>query len=278
MKKLNLILGVFLGMIIISCSSDDNDNTEPQISQLIKVEQRAYYNEILEEKIIFDYNNQRLEMISFYNENDILAGSSDFIYNSQGILIGINDFSADNSQTRELTISYDTLNRIIQTDRVYLSDLDNHITTNFTHNSDNTINSLYSYLGNNQERIFEINSNGIIDKEIFDGNVVVSVEYNNLNPITKTTSSAVYNYSYIENGVMPFSFQNTFGNNPINVVLFQNSLDDSSNSLATDLIASITSSLSTKEYVYTLNDDNFPLTRKDFYNGELDNELDYFYE
>ena len=62
------------------------------------------------------------------------------------------------------------------------------------------------------------------------------------------------------------------------MVLFQNSLNDSSDSLTTELITEIASTSSTEEYVYTLNDDNFPATRKDYYNGELDDEFDYFYE
>ena len=266
-------------MLFISCSSDDdNDSEVPQEPQLVQMEQRAYYNGTLEEKIIFDYSNQKLELVTFYNENDVLGGSSDFIYNSQGILIGVNDFSADNSLTRELTISYDGQNRIIQTDRVYLSNPDVHLLVNFIHNSDNTITSMSSGPNNTQEKVFEINSNGIIDKETYEGNVVVSVEYYNSNPITVIFGPATYSYTYLENGVMPLGFQNIFGENPINVVLFQNSLADSAGSLATDLVSNITSGLSTEEYVYTLNEDNLPLTRKDYYNEELANELDFYYE
>ncbi len=279
MKKRNVLLGMLIGMLFISCSSDDdNESQEPQIAQLYKMEQRAYYNGTLEEKIIFDYSNQKLELVTFYNENDVLGGSSDFIYNSQGILIGVNDFSADNSLTRELTIIYDGQNRIIQTDRVYLSNPDVHLLVNFIHNSDNTITSMSSGPNNTQEKVFEINSNGIIDKETYEGNVVASVEYYNSNPITVIFGPATYSYTYLENGVMPLGFQNIFGDNPINVVLFQNSLADSAGTLATGLVSNITSGLSTEEYVYTLNEDNLPLTRKDYYNEELANELDFYYE
>lgn len=277
MKRLNVILGVLIGIIIFSCSSDD-DSQVPQIAQLYKMEQRAYVNGTFEEKIIFDYSNQKLELVTFYNENDDLSFSSDFIYNSQEILIGVNDYSAENSQTRELTIHYDNQNRIIQTDRVYLSNPDDHLLVDFTHNSDNTITSISTAPINIQEHVFEINENGIIDKEIYDGEVVVSVEYNNSNPITVMFYSTTYSYTYLENGVMPLGFQNIFGDNPINVVLFQNSLQDSLNTLATGLVSNITSSLSTEEYVYTLNEDNLPLTRKDYYNGELRYEFDFYYE
>ena len=132
--------------------------------------------------------------------------------------------------------------------------------------------------GNTSIKTFEVNNNGIIDKEIINGDVRVSVEYNNLSPITSTSFSSTYNYTYQENGSLPFSFENIFGTIRINAVLFQNSLADSIGSLTTELVTGITSGSSSEEYVYTLNEDNFPLTKKDYYNGELTNEFDYTYE
>ena len=52
MKKLNLLLTILIGLSILSCSSDDDDNPQTQISQLTKIEQRSFYNGTLEEKII----------------------------------------------------------------------------------------------------------------------------------------------------------------------------------------------------------------------------------
>lgn len=277
MKKLNLLLTIFIGLSILSCSSDDNDSPQPQTSQLIRVEQRSFYNGALEEKIIMDYKNQKPELWSFYDDANQLTYSTKWNYASNGSLSSIKGYLPNENLDYELNISYDNSNRITQTTRMeenntYLT------TTNFIHNSNNTITSNTNSNGNISTKTFEINSNGIIDKEIVNGNVIVSVQYDNLKPITKTSYSTTSNYTYQDNGSYPLASQSIFGTNPINVVLFQNSLDDSSDSLTIELISGITSDSSTQEYIYTLNDDNFVLTRKDYYNGELDDEIDYFYE
>ena len=277
MKKLNLLLTILIGLSILSCSSDDDDNPQTQISQLTKIEQRSFYNGTLEEKIIINYSNQKPELWSFYDETNQLTFMSEWNYSTNGNLISIKGYLPDGSLSSESNISYDNSNRIIQTIRS--EENNTYITsTNFIHNSDNTITSNTDSNGNISSKIFEINNNGIIDKEIENGNVIVSVQYDNLKPISKTSYSTTYNYTYEENGSIPITFQSLFGANPINVVLFQNSLNDSSDSLTTELITEIASTSSTEEYVYTLNDDNFPATRKDYYNGELDDEFDYFYE
>lgn len=271
-----LLLLVSLSALISACSSDD-DSTNPETSTLVRVEQSILENGVLDEKIVMDFNNQKPVRWSFYNATNQLMFFSEWNYNSNGALATIKGYLADGTLDNQLTITYDSSNRITQTTR---SEENNTFiaTTNFIHNNDNTITSNSNSIGNNTTKTFEVNANGIIDKEIFNGNTVAFVTYNNLNPITKTTSFNTYNYTYLSNGSTPFNFQNVFGANPINAVLFQNSLDDSSDLLATGLVTEITSDTSNQEFVYTLNDDNLPLTRKDYYNGVLDNELDYFYE
>ena len=92
----------------------------------------------------------------------------------------------------------------------------NFTTTNFTHNSDNTINSHTNKNGDISTKIFEINDNGVIDKEIVNGEVRVSVEYDDFTPISSTSLSRTFNYTYQENGFLPYSFET----NTINVVLY----------------------------------------------------------
>lgn len=267
-----------MGLAVISCSfDDDTDNSQPQLTQLIQVEQRRFDSGILYEKIVIDYANQKPELWSFYDDSDQLTYTTEWNYSSNGFLSSIKGYLPNGNLDYELNINYDSSNRIIQT---IGSEENNTVTTttNFTHNSDNTITSNTNSNGSTSAKTFEINNNGIIDKEIVNGNVTVFVEYDGLKPISKTSFSTTYNYTYSENGTLPFTLQNVFGTNPINIVLFQNSLNDSSDSLTNELIIDISSSSSTKEYVYTLNEDNFPLTRKDYYNGELKDEFDYTYE
>lgn len=277
MNKLNLIIGILIGLTILSCSSDDTNDSQKESTQLVQVEQRRFDNGILYEKIIIDYSNQKPQLWSFYDDSNQLTYTTQWNYLSNGSVSSLKGYLANGNLDYELTINYDSNNRIIETTRseennTYIT------TTNFTHNSDNTITSITDNNGNTSTKTFEINSNGIIDKEIVNGIVTVSVQYDNLNPISKTSYSTTYNYAYSDNGTFPFTFQSIFGTNPINVVLFQNSLADSSDSLTTELITEINSNSSTQEYIYTLNENNFPLTRKCYYNGELEDEIDYTYE
>ncbi len=175
------------------------------------------------------------------------------------------------------SITYDDANRIIK--NTTIQDDDKDITaTEYVYNNDNTITSTtingnYKFI-----RTFELNSNGLIDKEITNGNVATSIVYDNLRPLTKTVGSTVYNYTYVEKGSLPFNGLAMFANNPINVVLFQNNLDDSSGSLSSDLISKITSDSSVKEYIYTFNKDNHLLTKTSYYNETLVDIINYYYE
>lgn len=277
MKKPFVLFAILIGLTFFSCSSSDDVPQNPG-QQLVKIEQKIYYEGDLEERIVIDYANLKPQLWTFYDENNNELGSTEFVYNSQGILVEVNDYTPNGAQTRELLITYDSQNRIIKTDQVYFSQPNDHIIVNFTHNLNNTINSVYSFLGNTEEKLFEVNANGIIDKEIVDGTTIVSVEYDNLNPITKTSYSTVSTYSYLDNGTMPFAYQSIFGNKPINVVLFQNSLDDASDSLITRLTSVINSPSSNQEFVYTLNAEGYPLTRTNYNNGELGDEFTFYYE
>ena len=104
-----------------------------------------------------------------------------------------------------------------------------------------------------------------------------TVDYNNLNPITKTTSFTTYSYEYLDNGSFP-STCSIFGTNPANVVLFGNSLSDQSDSLTSELISKITSDSSSKEFIYSLDDNGYPISMQSFYDGNLRNEFKYTYE
>jgi hypothetical protein len=277
MKKLFLLLSI--GLLMTSCSSEENEIPVTQTQSLVKIEQRQFdFNSgALTEKIIFEYNNQRPTLASFYDENSQLTYTSEWNYSNNNLLSSIRGYLPNGTLDSETTITYDNSNRIIETKR--LEDNSTYLTTtNFTHNSDNTITSETNSNGNISSKTFEINNNGIIDKEIVDGNVIISVQYENLKPISNTSYSTSYNYTYLEVGSFPFSFQSLFGNNTVNVVLFQNNLNNSLESFTTELIKKVESNNTIIEYEYTLNDDNYPLTKKDFYNGKLENEFDYYYE
>ena len=78
-------------------------------------------------------------------------------------------------------------------------------------------------------------------------------------------------------GVFP-QHASIFGTNPANVVLFGNSLSDQSDSLTSELISKITSDSSSKEFIYSLDDNGYPISMQSFYDGNLRNEFKYTYE
>ena len=192
-------------------------------------------------------------------------------------MVSIKGYMQNGTLNSETTISYDNLNRIIKTIRLEENNTYN-TTSNFIYNNNNSITSNSNSNGNLFSKTFEINSNGIIHKEIQNGILNTSVQYDNLKPIIRISNSTTYNYTYLETGSLPSSNQSILGGNKVNGVLFQNSLDTSSAYLTTELIKKISSNSSEEEYIYTLNNNGFPLTKKGYYNGELENEYDYTYE
>lgn len=265
MKKAAVLI---LTLILFSCNSDNSDDST-NVPQLIKMEQLSYDNGVLEERIVFEYDNQKPTKATFFNGNNILTASTNFIYNSNGLLAAIKNYSPNSILVSEMTITYNSLNRITKTDRVNLSQPDNHTTVDFTYNPNNTISSVYTSGINTQERTFELNSNGLIHKEIFNGNVITSVTYDNLKPITKTSYSETYTYSYHCSGIKPISNQAVFGSYYPNTVLFENSLDDFSDELTDALITEIVSTNENERSEYTLNSNNFPATRMLYRNDVL---------
>lgn len=265
MKKAVVLI---LILILFSCNSDDSGNTT-NVPQLIKMEQLSYDNGVLEERIVFEYNNQKPTRATFFDANNNLTASTNFIYNSNGLLSAIKNYAPDNSLISEMTITYNSQNRIVSTDRVSTSQPDNHSSVDFTYNPNNTITSVYTSGSTTQERTFELNSNGLIHKEIFNGNVITSVTYDNLKPITKTAYSETYTYGYHSSGIKPISNQAVFGSYLPNTVLFDNSLDDSSDELTDALITEIVSANENEQSVYTLNSNNFPATRMLYRNDML---------
>ncbi|MCG2611784.1 hypothetical protein LZZ90_09725 [Flavobacterium sp. SM15] len=275
MKKICLL---FLSLSLFSCSSD-SESSNSSSSQLVKMEQKSYYdNGDLEETIVHEYANQKPTKMSFYDENNNLSGYTDFQYNANGVLNKIKDYSAPGNLIQESTISYDSQNRISSIIKIYTASPGNPEILRFTYNPDNTITSSYDPAGSDQTKIFELNSNGIIDKELVNGTVVTSVQYNNLKPLSKTSYSTTYTYSYNSTGSQPFPLQNVFGSYLPNSVLFNNSLDDGCDELTTELISEISTSGETQEFTYTLNSSGFPLTKTKKRNGTISDTYTYTYQ
>ena len=117
MKKLNLLLAILIGPILFSCSSNDDMTLATQGIQLDKIEQKLYNNEVLDRIIVADYVGNRLETSSSYTSQNVLGGYSNWIYNSDGLLSAINDFSLERPKKSRILpniLSQEEVIRIIQ--------------------------------------------------------------------------------------------------------------------------------------------------------------------
>lgn len=276
MSKIKYIFTVlFSFLVLISCSKDEESTTvgTPTL-KLTKIEQKSYFNSVFEEKNVIVFENQKPYSLYSYDATNQLTFKSFWEY-TNGKVSAIKGYLPNGTLYLQSNISYNSSNRITQIstteDNTYLT------TTNFTYNG-NTITSNRNSNGSLSSKIFEINSNGYIDKEIVNGNVIMSVQFDNLTPISKTKNSITYNYTYLSNGLVPFSEQSIYGSSPINVVLSRNSLEDTIDILTNKLITNITTTSQNYQCEYTLNSLNFPTTKKEYYNGVLVDEITYFYQ
>ena len=276
MNKLYLVISMLL---MGACSSKEDKLHQEKGTSLIKVEHRKFEEGVLYEKVIIEFENNKPILYSFYDDEDQLLYTSEWRYSEDNYLASVADYSSEGALQSQTKITYDALNRIIKTatettDSTYFSSV------KFTHNNNHTIISEANMNGFEFTRIFEINSDGLIYKETEDGEVTVLAEYDNAKTISSKSATDTYNYSYLKKGAFPFSFDQIFGKNRINIVLFYNSLAFSMDFLTASLVTKITSKSCPfiEKYVYTLNENNFPLSKKEYYRDEIQNEFYYTYE
>ncbi|MEW5675971.1 hypothetical protein ABGT15_06620 [Flavobacterium enshiense] len=243
------------------------------------MEQTVYQeNGAIEEKIIHEYHNQKPTKMSFYDQSNTLTFYTLFEYTTNGLLTKVKNYSNIGNPLGETTVSYDNLSRISSVIKIYTASPGNPEITRFTYNTNNTITSSYDPEGNGSTKTFELNSNGIIDKEFVNGNLVTSVTYNNLKPLTKTSYSSTYTYSYNTSGRHPNTIASVFGSYLPNVVLFNNSLSDAADQLTNELISEISNPNETRHSSYTLNSEGFPLTKTTHRNNILSYTYTYTYQ
>ncbi|SEB85591.1 hypothetical protein SAMN04489761_1968 [Tenacibaculum sp. MAR_2009_124] len=263
-------------ILIISCSSENIELIENYSRNLIRTEQKIFENDELSERIVTEFSSNKPIKSSFYDEDNVLTYIHEWNYSNGDLLLSEKGYLPNGVVDYEKNINYDNANRVRETKRTR----DNNITsTSFIYNNDNTVVSETNVNGNISTKVFEIGSRGVINKEIVNNNVRVSVEYDDdFNVISLTSFLTTYNYLYQESGAFPFSYTSVYGDNLLNAVLISNSLADSAGILGNKLISKIASHSSEIEYLYTLNEFNLPITRQYYSNGELFGELYFTYE
>ncbi len=119
MKKLNLLLGILIGMIIISCSSDDateNNNSEKKLTRITyqNLSDQSQYTL----NITYDNNNNLTEVTS----NGQLIQK--YTYNSLNKVIGYSLYNYENqilSFEENLSIAYNIDNKISNLIEIFIS-------------------------------------------------------------------------------------------------------------------------------------------------------------
>lgn len=163
---------------MISCTDEPVD-FQQETGELIEVEERNYEGGEIESVSITKFNDQRPQMVTEYDASGEVFSIARLSYNAADLLVSIKVSSTDGIVFYEEGFTYDNANRIIQT-TVSASDEDYFQTNNFTYNPNATITSSTEIDGEIFSKTFVLNPNSIITREIEDGEVIYSVEFNNL--------------------------------------------------------------------------------------------------
>ena len=263
---------------MISCLSEEIESSPNYFPILSRIERLSFEGGSLTERMIIKFNSNKPTFASFYDNYGQLKSIIKWSYFKNNYLSSIKAYLPDGTSTLETNIIYDSENRIVKTERkdkkgIYLS------ISNFKYNKDNTI-TCYTERGKKlSSKLFVVNNRGMIEKELVNGNVNVLVEYDNFSPVKLKTFSDTYTYKYMEKGYFPFSFDKILGSSKVNLILFNNSIENTLiQDLSVRLPIKILSKSETEDYVYILNQYNLPVTKKYYYNGNLHSEYYYSYK
>lgn len=217
MKKLNLLIGVLIGLMILSCSSDDNtsnlnDNeTELILSKWISKNYTFYDNNlglytenpILQDSIEYTIANDRVISstgISYDDDSELIINS--LITYSDDKIIKKQHFINDVLSSEE-NYSYNSFDNLIE---YKVKEGNQYLKSEFTYANDTIYNSKYSstddinYTLLSSEKIVLDNNNNCTYHENTTGTFTntVSIMYDSNNNVVSVSPNGVtgYNYTY----------------------------------------------------------------------------------
>ena len=197
MKKILILIA---GILVVSCSNDDSENSNPK--RLSSIQERYYHNDDINyTSCNYFFRDGKLNIIQ-YNRGD----KEQYFYNQQGLVSEILNFNADNSKvlhSHSTSYSYDTQGRIIE--KNYKGTITNtgepfNVKTVFTYLVDRIVVE-ETYDGKLHKGEILMNSNKEIFKEIRIPDIYfIAFEYLNGNIIksnrTFSTSQYTETFSY----------------------------------------------------------------------------------
>ena len=181
-------------------------------------------------------------------------------------------------------LDYDNLGRIIQTNEL-LTNSSTSATT-FTYENQ-TIISENNLDGDITSRVFHLNDDGIVFKEVNDNETIETIYDQGYNVVSLNSSAIpISTYTYDDTILPPENFQFfrnfIFGTYKNNSVLFENSIGGA---IFSDIATipkyhlSVTNSSFSNTFEWNFNNNGYPISRKTYdENNRLTFQIDYFYD
>ena len=274
MKKIFLSC-LFVASMAVSCSDDDanNGNGNPN-SPLKSITQKMYEEGDLRRIYIDEYDNGKMVKHRWLTPQNVEMGYTHIVY-TNGLWSSSIDY-VNNQETGASTYSYDNQGRIT----TFITDIENtHRTITYTYDG-NVVTSTTTIGEWSEVMKFFINSNGNVYRQeynsgyfyelAFEGNLAVAG--------TSPTGTVTYEYDNTHNFNL-LGLNNGAGNFKANVALRSQTVEAGLEGLGGKYLIKKTSPGDYEvEYIYTFNDAGLPLTRKDYRNDVLFNEMEYNYE
>ena len=291
MKFKLLFFAAFLAFA--SCSGDDSADpvTEPEV-------QEPVFKDLKTVNVSYTNVSGRLgnDLLTFENNKLVhykfgSAGNIYYHYSDSGLLTKQEFYRYDGVLHNRYQIAYDGQGKIIE--KFYESFQESDTTTFrdvYTYNNDNTISSkTYFYdssrVGSEEtlawNRVFYTNASGDITKIVWNRGVndvlTQEITYNNGNvaSLNKQGVESIFTYDMETPVLGQFHniYKNQLGTNS-NIVLYENSFlfeeDLNNRRFTTDnYILSESNDVDNYNYTYEFDDDNYPVTKTLYNNGEL---------
>jgi hypothetical protein len=192
-KKMEKILILIAGILVVSCSNDDSENFNPK--RLSSIQEKYYdSNNVNYTSCNYIFREGKLNTIQ-YDQGD----KEQYFYNKQGLVSEILYFNADNSKVlRSTSYSYDTQGRIIEKNAkgtITNTGEPYNFKTVFTYLIDRVVVE-ETYDGNLHKNEILMNSNKEIFKEIRTPDIFfIAFEYLNGNIIKSNTTFSTLQYT-----------------------------------------------------------------------------------
>jgi hypothetical protein len=286
MKKLNLLLSIFIGISILSCSSDDNPlpiDSEINITKWINKQYTFYDNNlgfvengILTDSVEFMINNNKIITFSGLSDINNVAKtiSGNITYSNDRISL-LQRFK-DNQLVLNTDYLYDNSGELIEFRNKYWDSYNQvfeYYKSEFTHTADtifsnnyNSIDGIQYNLQSTSKTVLDNNLNRIYYENTYNGSTgtIIATYDSSNNMITNNIYvNTIYNYTYSSIiNTESIIYNNTFGKK-VNMLTFGEGLAFSAKIISTNTMESVSTGSSANTFEFIIenekNEDNYSI-------------------